>query len=222
MFLPGIFSIVHTDTRLIVSFAVVLWLCCSGCSDGYKPASDSSRDVAEQSSLLEGRGTAHSTAKECRKNICIHLQVLSPEEVQEKQRASLQKLEAMYRTNKDLVGSQSLQQRYAKGAMADSLRHNLRDILVTITAATVDTSKPEHEYFEIAQKLEMSIEEQSWFSADGAERIIPTVVRLYEVQPLQHKWQLIVTVPSDVVEHKNSVFHWSDKAFDTGEYSITL
>lgn len=222
MFLSGVFSIVYTDTRLIVSFAVVLWLCCSGCSDAYKPASDSSRDVADQSSLLEDQGIAHSTAKECRKNICIHLQVLSPEEVQEKQRASLQKLEAMYRTNKDLVGSQTLQQRYKKGAMADSLRYNLRDIIVTVTAATIDTSKPDHEYFEIAQKLEMSIEEQSWFSADGVERSTPEVVRLYEIQPLQHKWQLLVTVPSDVVEHKNSVFHWSDKVFDTGTYSIAL
>lgn len=213
------FHTVYCKIRLVLLYiyVIVLCSCCVGCSNQHKVENEVRSLPTIQLAVSDTE-----IHKECRKNICVQVRVLLREQLLRQQQQNVQKLQAMYSTNKELVGSAALRKRYEQGRVPDRMPDTTVDLLFTVIASAIDTNKPDHQYSEIAQKLETSLQEESWLSTGKQDRSTPSVVRIYEVHPVQNSWQILLTIPCSVMADKRYTLHWSDTVFGTGTYTIAL
>lgn len=200
--------------RAISTFLAVL-LILTGCAKH----EDVKRSASATAAIAAPRHDAEQ--KECHKHVCVQVQFLSQEVLRTLQRENIKKLQAIHNTNKDLVGAATILKKYAtSGDSFNSPQRNTLDF--TVIVETDSTSMQGRQYFEIAQELESSLQEQASLITEHHATLTPVMVRLYEVHPLQHSWQFIVTFVYNSTKPTNYVFHWSDTVLKTGRYAISL
>jgi hypothetical protein len=200
---------------LRISICIFLLAILSGCIR-HNDLKNAAPITAVQSSLQR---TAKQT--DCHENTCVQVQMLSHDVLRTIQRENIKKLHTLYDTNNGLVGSSRLLKRYAvDGVVSGSLQSATLDFIVTIE--TDSTGMRGRQYFEVAQELESSMQEQVFLTIEENRKLIPSIVRLYEVYPLQYSWKFLLTFVHSNIKPTSYVFHWNDTILKSGGYAISL